>query len=625
VAESEVSNEEEGPALSQGARDALAELIETHQRRRSPDVLTALSILSELAMHLDGVASERDMVFENDRKSLVSDADLALTRVGKALERMTTPTLRDVRTKDISRLRELFRDPAGAGALAATIREVIDQLRSPAAVGAAWDDVLAAMADGSATTADCALRVAQLAELVRARGHDWSSIKANLTSGVVNDDLAAGRSAAMADPPSDVVVAWVAFGNAHLSDGYRRVGQVQFFGDQLTLQDIRYGAPALARPEFERAAELTDEAIEWHFSRVEADHYVLARVELASPRAQTPAAGTGPPIAWARQFVSGVVEAAGFRLGGTDWLLLDGGCYFLADGAHAGSAWFGDPIRRKALESFRPPVNEPTGEALGSLEPEFAEALARGEPAAVRAVSEVGWHRRAGAVEDEAMRLALHVRGFESQWVTGPGREFESWEDPVRRYFRDHWARDAIVGALFSAASTIELPPHPLSLRFASDPDGVEAARAEVFTYQDRRNFMWKPGAVMRLAPTVASYFVAGSLPRRQWQEIARAARTGESAQRWWNGFRQAFDVQLNRAVRQRNAIIHGRELVPDVIASVEPFLDRVSSYLAAQAVDAASRGYGIDERLEENRARLAIDFEQLAKEPSGLALYPES
>jgi hypothetical protein len=236
MTESESNDLGAAPTLSQGARDALAELIETHERRRAPDVLTIAPILSELAMHLDGVASGQERLFENDRKSLACDADIALTRVGTRLERSTTPTLRNLRTKDISRLQQLYSDPGGAAALATTLRGILDQLRAPSVVGAAWDDMLAAMADGAATTADCALRVAQVAELARARGHDWSSIKTNLTSAVVHDDLPTGREAAMSDPPTDVVVVWVAFGNAHLRDAYRRVGQVQFFGDQLKLQ-----------------------------------------------------------------------------------------------------------------------------------------------------------------------------------------------------------------------------------------------------------------------------------------------------------------------------------------------------------------------------------------------------
>ncbi len=574
---------------------------------------------------LEDAASGRVRIFDADRRSLVGDLDLALTRTGEHLDATTTPTLHKFKTEQVAHLGEVFGDSERCRAVATAVRDILDQLRRAESAGAAWDDVLAALADGSASSATCALRVAQVAELVRMRGHDWSSMESNLTSAAVNDNLVAGRLVAMAEPASGVSVAWAAFGNAHLAHGYLRVGQVQFFSDQFAPREIRDGCPALlAEPDFEAADELTDEAIEWHFADVQSQSYVLARVEMDGPRAQSPPGGTDPPIAWARRYVSGLVEAAGFRLGGTKWLLLDGGSYFTDCGDRGGSMGFGDPVRRRALESFSPPTAEPTGDALSGLQPAFADALARGEPSAVRAVSDVGWHRGASEIDDQSMRLALRVRTFEAQWVTGPHSQFASWEEAVRHFFRDFWSREAIVRTLFSAASSIELPVHPQRLRDPASSARVAAARNEIFIHHNSRHFSWKPGAVLRLAPGVASDFVADSLPRRQWKELDRVGRRGQSAQQWWREFRCAFDALLNRAVRQRNAIIHGHAVVAEVVASVEPFVGRVSAYLAAQAVDSAARGLSVDDVLGSSRETLATDFERLGSEPSGLALYPE-
>lgn len=447
-----------------------------------------------------------------------------------------------------------------------------------------------------------------------------------LTRGDKKDDLAESRLAAMAGPPTDVVAAWVAFGNAHLNDGYLRVGQVQFFDKRFTPQELRDGCPALAaHDEFDPATELTDEVIRWSFERIQAQSYVLARVEMAGARAQLPASGTGPPISWARQFVSGVVEAAGFRLGGTKWILLEGGCYFTADGGGRGSAGFVDPVHRGALQSFRPPMNEPTQYALRELDSAFADALARSEASAVRAVSDVGWHRRASEIEDDAMRLALRARGFEVHWATGPGRGFFSWEEPVRYFLKDRWAQAAIRDCLFDAVASIEPPPHPLWLRHASDKQLVEAAFSEAWTNNPDGSYTWNPGTVLRLAPSLADAFIVGSLPRRRWKELARVGRTGRTAQDWWMRLRSAFDVLLNRAVRQRNAIIHGQDLIPEVIASVEPFVAQLSGYLAYLAVEAAEKGNDMDEELEASRAGLVERFEKLGTEASGLALWPDA
>jgi hypothetical protein len=319
------------------------------------------------------------------------------------------------------------------------------------------------------------------------------------------------------------------------------------------------------------------------------------------------------------------VEAAGFRVGGTRWQLLDGGCYFTAEGGGRGSAGFEDPDRQKALQSFRSPTNEPTGYALRELAPAFADALAQGKRTAVRAVTDVAWHRRASEIEDDAMRLALRARGFEVHWATGPGSGFFSWEEPARRFLKDRWAQAEIRDSLFDAVASIEPPPHPFRLRYASDAQLVEDAFNEAWTNNPDGSYMWNPGTVLRLASDLSNVFAVGSVPRRRWKELARFSTTGRTAQDWWQALRSAFDVLLNRAVRQRNAIIHGHDLVPEVIASVEPFVAQLSGYLAYLAVEAAEKGRDMDDELEETRAGLVESFERLRSEPLGLALWPES
>ncbi|MEA2275249.1 MAG: hypothetical protein QOC78_209 [Solirubrobacteraceae bacterium] len=93
--------------------------------------------------------------------------------------------------------------------------------------------------------------------------------------------------------------------------------------------------------------------------------------------------------------------------------------------------------------------------------------------------------------------------------------------------------------------------------------------------------------AVLQWAPQVASDFLAGSLPRRRLKEVARAARSGKNAQAWWNNKRADFTVLLARSVRQRNAIIHGRFITPAVVATVGPFLELLSAYLANESTRA--------------------------------------
>jgi hypothetical protein len=567
-------------------------------------------------------------LFEGDRGSLVCDLDLAVAGVGSRLEAATSPSLRQLRAATVVELGRIMDDAAACRAHSSAVRDVLDQLRRPETVEAAWHDVLAAFADPATSNATCSLRIAQLVELVGLRGRDWAGFKDGLSQRVAKGALDEARELVIAAPPGNVEVAWVAFGNAHIRDGYRRVGQVQFFDKRYTPQDIRDGCTALReRPEFDPAPELTDEVIEWHFHEVEAEHYVLARVEMAGPRAKLPTAGTGRPIAWARRLVSEIVEAAGFLIGGTGWVLLDGGSIFTASGDRAGTLGFADPAVHKARKQFKVPRNELTAYALPELPPAFVDALAEDDATARHAAAELDWHRAAARVEEVAMRLSLRVRGFETQWVTGPGGEFASWENGVRHYLRDQWCWDQIIGALFDAITSIETPPHPLRLRGVKSTERLQAAFAEAWTTESGTysTYTWKPGVALRLARRVAEDFVAGSIGRRRWRELDRAGRTGQAAQEWWSRRRRAFDVLLNRAVRQRNNIVHGQALVPDVVDSAEPFLATLSSGLVRRWIDAAAGGTTVEDAIETARARLLANFEKLQTEPSGLVLYPEA
>ncbi|WP_344458500.1 hypothetical protein, partial [Actinocorallia aurantiaca] len=66
----------------------------------------------------------------------------------------------------------------------------------------------------------------------------------------------------------------------------------------------------------------------------------------------------------------------------------------------------------------------------------------------------------------------------------------------------------------------------------------------------------------------------------------------------------QRFDVMLNRALRQRNAVIHGVPTVPDVIASIKPFISVLAGTVVNILIKSASTGDDVVDLLEEVRAR---------------------
>jgi hypothetical protein len=576
--------------------------------KRSPDVLTIVPALTELLTTLDEAAAGRSALFGSDHRSLVADLDVCLTRVGKELDAYTNPPLRRLRTVEVANLQATLDSPEECRRLAAVVRDVLAQLRSDGSVEAAWRDVVSAAIDPAVSVDGCVLAGDQLRELVRMRGHDWWYMSSRILEQVRADDLDAACQAAVVPPKDDATVAWVAFGNADLERGYCRVGQVQFFTHKLGLVHIRDGCPALNHPGFEPATELTDEALGFFPEVKDQEHYVWARVELSGPRAHQPASGrTKPPLEWARQFAHSLVEAASYPDGGTEWKLLSGGYVFSASGyTGSGTMWISE-ASSEPERFFGNPFDEPTSRHLAELPDAFADALARDEAAAKFAVDELRWHRTVQLGDDAAGRLALYVRGFERQWVTGPNGQYQSWEEPVRRYLRDAWANHTVRDGIWSAGLVI--------YNGANVPDATDrmnSAAAEVHQDGHRSSFSISYPAVIKHAPLVAGGFAGGSLERRCLNEITRQTRDGNSLRDAWDRAARCFDRQLNRAVRQRNRIIHGGSVEQEVAAGVEPFLRQLSAWLVSLSLQAARDNKQVEQVLDELRGNSERRYEHL-------------
>jgi hypothetical protein len=519
---------------------------------------------------------------------------------------------------EVTKLAATLDDSDECERVAVLVRGVLEQLRTSTAVEAAWDDVVAALADGASSVAACLVAVDQLSELLSGRGHELWALYIQVRELIRAGELDEARGIVAQPPLDDATVAWVAFGNADLGRAISRVGQVRFFNGLPGLKILKAQCNRGENDDFAPFDELTDELIDLYFTEVEAEHVVFARVELVSERAKTPPGGRQvPPVAWASELASNLVEAAGFRHGGTEWVLLTGGCYFTADGNHGGTSGLADPRRQTEREAANSPHYEPTGGRLRTLPTQFAEALAEGKVEARDAADAVRWHRQTSMLSNPSMRVALHVRRFEVQWSTGDRGGWRTWEQPLREYLRDSWCRHGQNDALFRGGYVLHRDQH-----LAGPRSGVSAAAAEVYNLTGGMSFTINLKTTMRLAPAVAAGFPGGTLQRRLLKELARRTKDAKAAQDWWADFRGAFDILLNRAVRQRNRVIHGREPVPAVIHSVDPFISSLSATLAAQAVISAGGGHGINDVLERDRARLADQFGALAAQPSAQMLF---
>lgn len=604
-----------------------------HESYGAPERLTLAPVLSELKLFLDDYVAGRrqalnedgDAVRSADRRSLVADVQWALEDAGAKMQATITPPLRELRVGKIARLAAIIADTEAAAALAEEIRSMILQLGELTTVLAAWEDLIAAVADDSTPNQQIALRVAQLAETFELHGRSWNlSVTHGLSDRAARGQLAEAREQLCRPPFLGAEVVWLAFGNAHLRQGYQRLGPIQFFDMRFSLRDLRVGSPELETSDgFERAPELTDALAEKLFFKVHAEAHVLARVELSGLRAVP--APLDHPVERARQLAAAVVEAAGFLNGGSEWVLLEGGAAF-GNGDYMGTLNFQDPVELARRAATTHPTHELTGYGLTELPTAFGDAIRRGNPTAQRAMTALDWHQQTSRIPSTAMRVTQRIRVFETQWVTGSGRQFESWEDYVRHYLRDQWCWHEIHDALFAGVASIEHPGHPNYLTHGQlSLDVLAATYRQIMEHQDGlySTYTWKPGVVLQQANGVAGQFVPGTIARRRWRELDRIGRTGAQADAWVNERRHAFDALLNRAVRQRNAIVHGRTLVSVVVDSIEPFLDQLSGGLVRRWIDAASGGITVEQSLEHSRNTLRERFESLATETSGFALWP--
>ncbi len=91
-------------------------------------------------------------------------------------------------------------------------------------------------------------------------------------------------------------------------------------------------------------------------------------------------------------------------------------------------------------------------------------------------------------------------------------------------------------------------------------------------------------------------------MQHRMVSEAADLASSGETMTAHLGQLDERFRTLLIRAIRQRNAVMHGAETVPTVLNSCEPFIREVCGQLVSQAVGAAAESEDLTDRLERSR-----------------------
>ena len=324
-------------------------------------------------------------------------------------------------------------------------------------------------------------------------------------------------------------------------------------------------------------------------------------MELTGPRAadpRNPLAARRPPLAWARELVTSVVDAAMHASGGSRWIILEGGVAYHGTDENGQGLWDGvggflDPTDAQALDNFRPSQLEGTGNKLQTLDLRLVDQLAAGDPRTIGAVDEARWHHSVRVQNNPAQRVALHVRAFEQALPIARGAR---WNDATQLYFQGFWAWDRFDGALQSAA---------LSTRFwisLHDPQTAE----QLITWADDEGVHLDRfvGAADQAHAALGRFQGDARITRRGVKQVSTWSKDPTLARLRLAKLASRFDILLARTVRQRNAIIHGVQTDPDVVASVDRFVARLAYYITAGALRSATVGEDLADGLERSRAQ---------------------
>lgn len=567
------------------------------------DVLRPLAALHEVVLVCESLLNSRPAPGKDDRRSLKGDVEQALNRLGPQAKRALQPALAEYMAQ-INTLGKLMDGPGGARRLLSATRDLSDQIRRPVIAQAMWRDMVADIRKGSDEEI-YTLRLLQLREVQGNLGHAWHERAGELRSSIHEGDFELAETTLGRPLEQTARVAWFVFGNADLTGDMLRVGQTQFFSHRIWPDGAR-DAKRFSGDDAEFPDELDDAWVDALTPHDRSRDHVYARVELAGPRAggsRNPLAARRAPIPWARELVLSVVEAATYATGGSRWVLLEGGVAYhgIDDDGQAmwdGTGGFRDPSDVQAISNFKPAQLEGTGEQLETLDPRLADRLADGDQRTLDAIGEARWHRSVRAQPDPAQRVALHVRAFEQALPIAAG---ERWNDAAQHYFRALWAWDRFDTALWSAAFWakfwIELRPdqnlgHVITWT-GPTPDHESGVHLDRFV-----------AAAEDVYSALGRFDGDARLTRRAVKHVCTWGRNSALARKRLEELGRRFDTLMKRTLRQRNAIIHGVQTDPDVVASVDRFVGRLADYIIVSSLRSAALDEDLSDALQRARTQ---------------------
>jgi hypothetical protein len=603
---------------------AHAETVSEYLKSESKDevrTLRPIAALSEVLAVSQSVKEGHSPPQERDRRSLATDVDAALTAIGDELKTHLGSALRDYRKQEVPQLEPFLATAGGATRTLHATKLLRDKVKNPQAAQAAWRDLVDAVRHGRPES-EGRHKALVLIEIEEALGHEWRWLSGSLSHPLVAGDFDTVEQRLATPPSKTAQTAWFAFAHAHIPRGHHRIGQVQFFSHEIWPDLVRSESHLLRQyPSAEFPAELDDRMTSYMSTgradatpekqreAVATEHRVFARVELTGSRAadaRSPWVHGIPPDRWAHDLVVSIVEAASFTWGGSTWKLLEGCCLYhgevtFGEESHpnwSGTLGFYDPDvfeRNRLWASGRAhPHHEPTGSALRDLNPDFADRAAARDPAIQDAVAEARWYQAARNQTDAAQRIALHVRAFERML---PIAGNETWHDALSRYYRDTWTRATFDFHVRDIGHEADWALRQVDFAAIAELGAWVVSTGAMSETLNVRQFFDVAGQITPLLPD------EHRLVRRRVRDLAKYAADPDAARRRHEQLGGEFDVLLNRAVRQRNAVIHGVRTVPEVVATVEPLIAQLAAFLVGRSIRESASGRDVLESLEADRA----------------------
>jgi hypothetical protein len=361
-------------------------------------------------------------------------------------------------------------------------------------------------------------------------------------------------------PQHRPVVVWVAFANAHVWPFHLTKGPVEFYDGRIWPAVVAGDWPG--NPGWSQPAELTRPLASLFLDGMPEGNFVMVRVSLKSALAAS-AGELGRDVAQA------AVELTGWD---SDWVLMDGSA------AHTSAGWFGsmrfrDP-RDRMLEFQGAPAHDPLASALADLDDELLERIAAREPAALDLLADTRWRRAIAALPDAEHRVSLVVALFERVLVPSSVGG-DKWPDACRRYLRELFMFDDVAQQLWDAGYY-----GTRGASYDQEKEDFLALDRAIVEHPAPLAVGVRLDQVIRRVSELRKHLERGSMQERMVREVERRTASGASAAEWLDASRMRFDVLLARALRQRNAITHGTRAVPDVLSTVEPFLNSLGGRL---------------------------------------------